>query len=348
MLAAYELKVSRSFAWIVARMPGASISVIVAVAAMFMSEHYGAPVMLMALLLGMALNFLSQDGTCQAGVDFVARQLLRFGVGLLGLRITLDQFTALGWQPVLMVVVTVSLTIGIGVVLARAMGFRASFGVLTGGAVAICGASAALAISAAQPGHPLKEKAALFTVIGVSALSTLAMMLYPLITNSLHMTDEQAGIFIGGTIHDVAQVVGAGYSISDEAGDTATLIKLLRVSLLLPIIAIVAWVSSRQAAAQGDANSGEKRAPLLPGFAVAFAVFVVVNSAGWVPADLVKLGQSASQWCLIAAMAAIGMKTHLKEVLAVGWKPVALMLIETVALALMVYFILQTLAARSI
>jgi uncharacterized integral membrane protein (TIGR00698 family) len=242
-------------------------------------------------------------------------------------------------------VATVALTIGIGVVLARAMGFRASFGVLTGGAVAICGASAALAISAAQPGHPLKEKAALFTVIGVSALSTLAMMLYPLITSSLHMNDVQAGMFIGGTIHDVAQVVGAGYSISGMAGDTATLIKLLRVSMLLPIIAIVGWVSSRQAAAQGDANSSGKRAPLLPGFAVAFAVFVVVNSAGWIPAGLVKLGQSASQWCLIGAMAAIGMKTHLKEVLAVGWKPVALMLIETVALALMVYVTLQTRAA---
>lgn len=158
---------------------------------------------------------------------------MRFGVGLLGLRITLDQFTALGWQPVLMMVVTVALTIGIGAVLARAMGLRASFGVLTGGAVAICGAMAPLAISAAQPGRPLKEKAALFTVIGVSALSTLAMMLYPLITSSLHMNDVQAGIFIGGTIHDVAQVVGAG--------DTATLIKLLRVSMLLPIIAIVAW-----------------------------------------------------------------------------------------------------------
>lgn len=145
MLVAYELKVARPIAWIVARMPGASISAIVAVAAMFKSEHYGAPVMLMALLLGMALNFLSQDGTCQAGVD------------LLGLRITLDQFAALVWQPVLMVVVTVALTIGIGVVLARAMGFRASFGVLTGGAVAICGASAVLAISAAQPGRPLKK-----------------------------------------------------------------------------------------------------------------------------------------------------------------------------------------------
>ncbi|MDT4845804.1 hypothetical protein FQZ97_798020 [compost metagenome] len=301
--------------------------------------------MLMALLLGMALNFLSQDGTCQAGIDFVARQLLRFGVGLLGLRITLDQVTALGWKPVLMVVVTVALTIGIGAVLALVMGFRASFGVLTGGAVAICGASAALAISAAQPGHPLKEKATLFTVIGVSTLSTVAMVLYPVITRSLQMNDLQAGMFIGGTIHDVAQVVGAGYSISDVAGDAATLIKLLRIAMLLPIIAIVAWVSSHQTAVQSDANSSEKRAPLLPGFAVAFAVFMVVNSAGWIPDGLVKLGQSASQWCLIGAMAAIGMKTHLKEVLAVGWKPVALMLIETVALALMVYVILQALAA---
>lgn len=78
---------------------------------------------------------------------------------------------------------------------------------------------------------------------------------------------------------------------------------------------------------------------------MAFAVFVVIKSAGWIPAGLVKLGQSASQWCLIGAMAAIGMTTHLKEVLAVGWKPVALMLIGTVALALMVYVILQTLAA---
>jgi len=329
-------------------LPGLAISAVVAVAAMFLAEHYGAPVMLFALLLGMALNFLSQETDGQttrsaAGIDFVARQVLRLGVALLGLRITADQVLALGWQPVVMVVLAVALTIGVGIVLARLMGFQMFFGLLTGGAVAICGASAALALSAAMPQHPRKGQATLFTVIGVSTLSTLAMVLYPMVTNALGMDAVAAGYFIGGTIHDVAQVVGAGYSLSHEAGDAATLVKLIRVAMLLPVIALAALLTRRQMLANGEAMSGP-RPPLLPWFAVAFALLVVVNSTGWLPAALVGAGKSASQWCLIASMAAIGMKTHLKDILTVGWKPVALMVLETVFLAALFYGLLQTLA----
>jgi uncharacterized membrane protein YadS len=118
--------------------PGLWISGVVAVAAVFLANHYGAPVMLFALLLGMALNFLSHDGPCKPGLDLVAKQVLRLGVALLGLRITLEQVVGLGWQPVAMVVVSVGLTMGLGMVLARLMGFKVFFGVLTGGAVAIC------------------------------------------------------------------------------------------------------------------------------------------------------------------------------------------------------------------
>ena len=329
-------------------LPGLAISAVVAVAAMFLAEHYGAPVMLFALLLGMALNFLTQEEGGQttrsaAGIDFVARQVLRLGVALLGLRITADQVLALGWQPVVMVVLAVALTIGVGIVLARLMGFQMFFGLLTGGAVAICGASAALALSAAMPQHPRKGQATLFTVIGVSTLSTLAMVLYPMVTNALGMDAVAAGYFIGGTIHDVAQVVGAGYSLSHEAGDAATLVKLIRVAMLLPVIALAALLTRRQMLANGEAMSGP-RPPLLPWFAVAFALLVVVNSTGWLPAALVGAGKSASQWCLIASMAAIGMKTHLKDILTVGWKPVALMVLETVFLAALFYGLLQTLA----
>lgn len=349
MPTAHELRVASPHAWLATHLPGASISATVAVAAMFMSEHYGAPVMLFALLLGMALNFLTQEEGGQKnrsaiGIDFTAKQVLRLGVALLGLRITAEQVLALGWQPVAMVVLAVALTIGVGIVLAKLMGFRMFFGLLTGGAVAICGASAALALSAAMPQHPKKEQATLFTVIGVSALSTLAMVLYPMLTNALGMDATTAGYFIGGTIHDVAQVVGAGYSLSHEAGDAATLVKLMRVAMLLPVIALAAVLARRQMLASGEVLGGP-RPPLLPWFALAFAVLVAINSTGWLPTGLVKVGQSASQWCLICAMAAIGMKTHLKEVLTVGWKPVALMLIETAVLALMVYGILQTLPA---
>jgi len=170
----------------------------------------------------------------------------------------------------------------------------------------------------------------------VSTLSTLAMVLYPMAAQWLDLSPVQAGFFIGATIHDVAQVVGAGYSISREAGDVATLVKLIRVAMLLPVIALVAWISARHMASAGDGQTKTDRPPLLPGFAVAFAVLVVINSTGWVAHELVEMGQSLSQWSLIAAMAAIGMKTHLKDMLNVGWKPIALMLIETVALAVFV------------
>lgn len=325
--------------------PGVIVSAVVALSAMFLAEHYGAPVMLFALLLGMALNFLSQSDGAQksssaAGIDFTARHVLRLGVALLGLRITADQVMALGWHPVAMVVLAVALTIICGIVLARLMGFQTSFGLLTGGAVAICGASAALALSASMPNHPRKEQATLFTVIGVSTLSTLAMVLYPMVTNALGMNAVTAGFFIGGTIHDVAQVVGAGYSLSQEAGDAATLVKLMRVAMLLPVIALAAWLGRRHQLAQGEAGTGA-RPPMLPWFAVAFAVLVAVNSTGWLPAAVVNAGKSASQWCLIASMAAIGMKTHLKDILNVGWKPVALMVLETVFLAALFFGMLS-------
>lgn len=325
--------------------PGMSISVVVAIAAVFLSEHYGAPVMLFALLLGIALNFLSEDGRCREGLDVMAKQILRLGVALLVLRITLDQVIALGWKPLAMVVLSVALTIAVGIVLARLMGFKAFFGLLTGGAVAICGASAALALSAAMPNHPLKERATLFTVIGVSTLSTLAMMIYPLIVHGLNFSAQEAGFFLGGTIHDVAQVVGAGYSISPAAGDTATLIKLLRVAMLVPVIVLASWMTARYMVTHELHASDAKRPPLLPWFAVAFIVLVGIRSAGIIPPLVVDAGKIASQWCLIGAMAAIGMKTQLKDVVTVGWKPVLLMVIETLFLALFFYGLLQTMSS---
>jgi uncharacterized integral membrane protein (TIGR00698 family) len=312
--------------------PGVIACAVVAAAAGFLGQHYGAPVLLFALLLGLAMNFLSGDGApCAPGIEFCARTVLRIGVALLGLRITVEQVMALGWGPVVLVVASVAITITLSMVVARALGFQSLFGLLTGGATAICGASAALALSAALPAHPLKERATLFTVIGVSALSTFAMVAYPMIVQALGLNPQQAGIFLGGTIHDVAQVVGAGYSLSPETGDAATLVKLLRVAMLLPVIVVAVMITRARAAADGTSEG--KRPPLLPGFAVAFAVLVAINSTGWLPKPLSALGSDASRWFLVAAIAAIGMKTQLKELATVGIKPVALMIGETVFLA---------------
>ena len=317
-------------------MPGFIVSAVVAAAACFLSEHYGAPVMLFALLLGMGLNFLADDTKCKAGIEFTARTVLRVGIALLGMRITLSQITALGWQPIALVLTLVAVTITVSIVVAKMLGFERSFGMLTGGATAICGASAALALSAALPNHPQKEKATLFTVIGVSALSTLAMIVYPMIANWLEFSPQLAGVFLGATIHDVAQVVGAGYSMSTETGDTATVVKLMRVAMLLPVIICAAMFTRMQ-----GAETGGERPPLLPWFAVGFLILACINSTGWVPTIVQGGVNEMSRWALIIAISALGMKTRIKELASVGIKPISFMVSETIFLVVLVVLLMR-------
>jgi uncharacterized integral membrane protein (TIGR00698 family) len=302
----------------------------VAVAATFLSVHYHASAMLFALLLGMALNFLAEEGRCLPGIQLASTLVLRTGVALLGLRITVSQVQALGWGTIALIVVSVGLTIVVGVIVSRALKLGNAFGTLTGGAVAICGASAALAIASILPKHKHAERDASFTVIGVTALSTLAMILYPIAVRMLGFDDHAKGIFLGATIHDVAQVVGAGYSVSQDTGDTATIVKLLRVAMLLPVcivIGLALHVRGSQAA---------HAAPVLPWFAVVFAALVLLASTGWIPEGVVDAGSIVSRWFLVTAIAAIGMKTSLKSLVDMGLKPVMLVVVETLFLALMV------------
>ena len=307
--------------------PGLLASLVIAAAAAFLADHYSGPVMLFALLLGMAMNFLSEVDRCRAGIRFASSFVLRLGVALLGFRITLWQIAALGWRPVVLVIALVALTILASIWVARRMGFNSLFGLLTGGATAICGASAAMAISAALPPDPQKERNTLFTIIGVSTLSTIAMILYPALIQLFGLDGVHSGMFIGATIHDVAQVVGAGYAISPEAGDTATVVKLMRVAMLLPVIVAIGLLVRSKEAGEGE------RPPILPWFLAAFLALVLVNSLLPIPAFIQDGGSTVSRWCLVTAIAALGIKTHFSEVLDIGWKPVALMIFETLFIA---------------
>jgi uncharacterized integral membrane protein (TIGR00698 family) len=306
-------------------MHGVLASVIIAVAATFLSEHYGGPVMLFALLLGMAFFFLSQEGRCVAGIELAATRVLRIAVGLLGAQITIGQIMELGLTPAVVVIGTVAVTILFGVLAARAFGLTRPFGLLTGGAVAICGASAALAISSVLPKSDSRERDTVFTVIGVTTLSTMAMVIYPIIIAFFGLDHAAVGMFLGGTIHDVAQVVGAGFSVSEETGHVATFTKLLRVAMLVPVVMALSVLFH----ARGDSTAGRR----LPGFLVVFVLLVAANSAGVIPEPVLAALKGISRWCLVTAIAALGMKTSLKAMAAVGWRPIALMVAETVFLA---------------
>ena len=222
--------------------PGIAIAGLVAIAAQFLNEHYGAPAMLMALLLGMPLNFLSEEQRTGEGIAFAARTLLRVGVALLGVRISVEMVQQLGLPFLLLVILGVLVTIGFSLLIGGLFGRDRLFSFLTGGAVAICGASAAMAIGSILPKREHAERDLAFTVITVTVLSTLAMIFYPILTSSLGLSMDATGVFLGGTIHDVAQVVGAGFSISEETGDLSTLVKLIRVTMLAPIVLVAALI----------------------------------------------------------------------------------------------------------
>jgi len=157
--------------------PGVLMAFTIAAAARFISEHYGAPAMLFALLIGMAFHFLSAEGKCVKGVEFTSQKLLKIGVALLGARVTIDQITSLGAKPLIMIPVLIILTIMAGLVFSGLFSRSRHFGLLTGGAVAICGASAALALSSVLPKNEAMRRDTLFTVIAVTSLSTVAMIL---------------------------------------------------------------------------------------------------------------------------------------------------------------------------
>ena len=312
-------------------MPGLLVCLTIALASTFVSDHYGGPTLLYALLFGIAFHFLSEEGRCVPGIDVAARAVLRLGVALLGARITIEQVASLGIGPVLTVVAAVVSTILVGRLLARLLGLEPDLGLLTGGAVAICGASAALALSAVMPRHENLERNTILTVVAVTTLSTVAMVTYPLLVKAIGLDDASAGIFLGGTIHDVAQVVGAGYIISPETGDVSTFVKLMRVALLVPAVMAYAWLFRD---AKGSEGGG--KVPMVPGFLLAFVAIVLVNSAGFIPAPVADGLVALSRWCLVTAIAALGIKTSLQKLAVVGWKPVALMVGETVFLAVLV------------
>lgn len=313
--------------------PGVGISAITGMAALFLSDHYGAPAMLFALLLGMAISFLyHQDTPCKTGIEFVACHVLRTGVALLGLRIAFGDLVTLGWQTAAMLAFAIVSTILLGVGLSKAMGMQKRFGALTGGAVGICGASAALAISTVLPDGKNKERDTLLTVIGVTALSTLAMIAYPILVKHFGMDDTSASIFLGGTIHDVAQVVGAGYSVSEQTGDLATLTKLVRVAMLMPVVVCMMYVIKHF----NTNTTSSTDVPKLPTFLIAFVLLMMVNSLVDIPVFITETANELSRFFLVTAITAIGMKSNLGKLVEVGIKPILLMIIETAWIALLI------------
>ena len=326
-------------------MPGSLLAGVVAMAATLVSTLHGGPQLLYALFFGVAFHYLSSDAKTKPGIEFCSRNVLRLGVGLLGARITASQIAGLGWSTAVIVILAVITTLYCGSLLGRRLGMTRAQGVLSGGSVAICGASAALAISSVLPRTKDSERFTLTVVVTVTVLSTIAMVVYPLIARALGFPPDLAGLFLGGTIHDVAQVVGAGYTIDHKTGDYATIVKLFRVSMLAVVVVVVSTMfkTAREAAEVEEGGATAAKQALVPWFLWVFVAMVVLNSIGWVPVEVQKGLSEVSRLCLVVAIAALGVKTSFQKLAKAGWKPFTLLVVETVWMAA---FVLIAILAR--
>jgi uncharacterized integral membrane protein (TIGR00698 family) len=313
-----------------ARWPGLLLCAVIALAASFIARVHGGPQLLYALLFGVAFHFLHADGRIGPGIELCTGTVLRIGVALLGARITLEQIASLGWATALTVAACVVSTIVVGIALARRLGLSTAQGLLSGGATAICGASAALAIAAVLPRSREQERFTLLVVVTVTALSTIAMLLYPLLAHALGLSPAQAGLFLGGSIHDVAQVVGSGYLLGPDTGDNATVVKLLRVSMLA--VVVVAAAATFRGAGIAARGAGRPLA-LVPWFLWVFMALVLLHSLQLMPPATLPWASELSRGCLVLAIAGLGIKTSFQALFQTGWRPLVLLLAETVWLA---------------
>jgi uncharacterized integral membrane protein (TIGR00698 family) len=321
--------------------PGVVLSAIVAAAAYaaspYVAKAVALPSMVIALIFGIALNPIGARPLTSPGMLFCLRTVLRWSVALLGLRVGLADIAALGADTAILIVAAMVVTVGSGFVFARWSGQPPGFGALVGVASGVCGASAALAASTVVPDYKGKQSDTAFVVVAVNALATLAMLVYPPVCMLLGFDPQSTGIMLGGTIHDVAQVVGAGYAVSARVGNAAVVVKLFRVFLLLPVVVAVGIYFARL-----GMRHGEARVPV-PLFAIVFLLLCVLNSAvPFAPALLpayapVKgLLVEASNWGLLLAIGALGLGTSARAILGVGWRQMATVIGTTVVILVVV------------
>ncbi len=308
--------------------PGLLVSILAGILAAYISEITVIPVMLLAIIIGLLLHVLNSVSILKDGINWSSRGLLYTGVALMGLRIDLTDLSQVGFMAPLFVILTLITTLLVGYAIARALGQSKDFSILMSGAVGICGVSAAAAICSALEDNPLRDAQLAITVAGITVLSTLAMLLYPFISNALNLNILESGIFMGGGIHNVSQAVGAGYAVSNEAGDLAVIFKLIRVSMLLPVIIIISLVWGKGSSTPYP-NVRSKLKASTPPFLIVFCLLALLSCLNIIP-DLAKnAGNISAHWALIISLVAIGIKTDTRLVMKVGAKPLTIMTLTT-------------------
>lgn len=310
--------------------------VFVAVLAMAATYIAGIPVLqklsisplIVGIILGMVLgNSVRQrfPEVWTPGIIFSAKKILRLAIILYGFRITFQQIAAVGVSGLAADIIMLSSTFLIGGYLGvKWLKIDHDTALLTASGASICGAAAVLATEPVLKSEPYKATIAVATVV---LFGTIAMFLYPVLykLGIFNLNPDEMGIYIGSTVHEVAQVVASGNAISPATADTAVIVKMTRVMLLVPLLlALSVYISRKKNVIEA---SGEKRKISIPWFAVGFIGVALFNSFALLPAQAVSAINYFDTFLLTMAMTALGLETRFSKFRQTGGKPLVLALI---------------------
>ncbi|WP_328666802.1 putative sulfate exporter family transporter [Streptomyces sp. NBC_00322] len=290
------------------------------------------PMLTAAVVLGIVAAHLPGArvlvrGAARPGLTYAAKRLMRVGIVLLGLKLSLDDVLGLGWATVTMVLGVVAATFLGTWWLGRRMGLPGDQPLLIAAGYSICGASAIGAVSEATDSD---ERDAATSVALVTLCGTLAIAVLPLLQQPLGLSDAEFGRWVGASVHDVGQVVATAQTAGPDALAEAVLVKLMRVALLAPLVAAVA-LSVRHR--RRGAVTGRKRLPLVPLFVVGFLAMVALRSTGLLPTSAIDAAQHAQELLLAAALFGLGSAVDLPSLTRTGARVAALGLSAWVVVA---------------
>ncbi|MEV5647484.1 putative sulfate exporter family transporter [Nocardia sp. NPDC052254] len=283
--------------------------------------------LLIAIALGAVLaNCVSLPQRVQPGLQFSAKRLLRVGVALLGLQLTFSDILGLGPATILVVVAIVVLGIAATMLMGRLLGLSWTQRLLIACGFSICGAAAAAAVDGVVDAE---DEELLTAVALVVVFGTIMIGVLPLLSHVFGLDARTSGIWAGGAVHEVAQVVAAGGAIGGGALTVAVVVKLARVVLLAPVLAVIGWQVRRR----DTPAAGTRRPPLIPLFVLAFLGFAALRTTGVLPGSVLDIAKSAQTALLTAAMFALGAGVQVATLRRVGPRPLILALLSTVWVA---------------
>lgn len=305
---------------------GILLMALFACAAFYIGEMNWVKVLsLSPLVVGIILGMLYANSlrnnlpdTWVPGITFSSKRILRFGIILYGFKLSFQDVVAVGFPAIVIDAIVVVLTILLGVFVGRLLKMDRSIALLTACGSAICGAAAVMGVDGAIRPKPYKTAVAVATVV---IFGTLSMFLYPILYRAgiFNLPADQMGIFAGATIHEVAHVVGAGNAMGAAISDSAIIVKMIRVMMLVPVLLVIAFIVAKDVASRADGNGKTKIN--VPWFAILFLVVIGFNSLDLLAGNIVEFINTLDTFLLTMAMTALGAETSIDKFKKAGFKP---------------------------